>query len=134
MVQDALAGGNGLVVQHLAHHVRKGDGQGVRLGMSQADGKAGLGVTINKENLFSGLGQSHAEVYASCRFANAPLLVDKCHHLGVLGSHPPSKIIDSIRKNLVNGRASSPLLLGKKKGRSIAGTPPKSIADIWFLV
>ena len=43
VVQDALAGGDGLIVQHLAHHVRKGDRQGVRLGMAQADGKAGLG-------------------------------------------------------------------------------------------
>lgn len=43
MIQDALAGGDGLIVQYLAHYFRKGDGQGVRLGMAQADGKAGLG-------------------------------------------------------------------------------------------
>ena len=47
VVQDALAGGDGLIVQHLPHHVREGDGQAIRLGIAQADGKTGLGVAIN---------------------------------------------------------------------------------------
>ena len=47
VVQNALAGGDGLLVQHLSHHVREGDGQAVRLGISQADGKTGLGVAIH---------------------------------------------------------------------------------------
>ncbi len=47
MMQDALAGSDGLIVQHLAHQVREGDGQIVRLGMAQADGKTGLGVYVH---------------------------------------------------------------------------------------
>ena len=52
VMQDALAGGNGLIVQHLAHHVRNGDGQVVRLGMAQADGEAGLGFTSTSKTFF----------------------------------------------------------------------------------
>ena len=37
-MQDALAGGDGLVGQDLAHHVGDRDGQAVRLGIAQADG------------------------------------------------------------------------------------------------
>ena len=47
MMQNTLAGRNGLIVQHLAHHVRKGDRQIIRMGISQADGKTGLGVAIH---------------------------------------------------------------------------------------
>lgn len=134
MMQDALAGSDGLIVQYLAHYFRKGDGQGVRLGMAQAGGKAGLGIAINNQHLFSGLGKSHAEIHTTGSFSHTVLLIDQSDDLGVHGSRPPSKINDSIRKNFVNGEASSPPLLGKKKGRSIAGTPSKSKGDIRFLM
>mgnify|MGYP006919852443 FL=1 len=97
MMQDALAGGDGLIVQYLAHHVRNGDRQGVRLRMAPADGETGLGVTIDQEDLLSALGQSYTEIYASCRFSHTALLIDQSDDLGIHGSQPPSKINDNIR-------------------------------------
>ena len=58
VVQDALAGGDVLIVQHLAHHVREGDGQTVRLGMAQADGEAALRITIDDQHFLSCLKES----------------------------------------------------------------------------
>ena len=52
VMQDALAGGDGLIVQHLTHHVRNGDRQVVRLGMTQADGEADMGFTSTSKTFF----------------------------------------------------------------------------------
>ena len=41
MVQNSLAGREGLVREDLAHHVGEGNGQGVQLGVAQADGETG---------------------------------------------------------------------------------------------
>ena len=57
----------------------------VRLGMAQADSKAGLGVHVNQQNFLSGLGQSHAEIDTTCRFSHTALLIDKGDDLGVHG-------------------------------------------------
>ena len=83
MMQDAFAGGDGLIVQYLAHQVREGDRQIVRLGMPQADGKAGLGVTVHGQHLLPGLGQPNAEIGTSCAFARTAFLIDYGDHLGV---------------------------------------------------
>ena len=37
VMQNALAGGNGLIGQDLAHHVGEGNGELIRLGISQTD-------------------------------------------------------------------------------------------------
>ena len=74
-LQDTLAGLYGLVHEDFPHHVRERDGQGIRLGMAQADGEAGLGVVVDKGDLLSFQGQSHAQVYAACRFTRASFLV-----------------------------------------------------------
>ena len=60
VVQDALAGLDWLVHENTAHRVREGKGQLVRLGIAQADGQAGLGVSIHQQHLLSGLGQPDA--------------------------------------------------------------------------
>ena len=57
VVQDTLAGAQRFVHQNTAHRVREGEGQLVRLGVAQADGQAGLGVSIHQQHLLSGLGQ-----------------------------------------------------------------------------
>lgn len=90
MMQDTLARGDGLIVQHLAHHIRKGNGQIVRLGMAQADGKAGLGIYVNHQNLLSGLGQPNAEIYATGGFSHTALLIDQGDDLGVHGYQLPA--------------------------------------------
>ncbi len=59
VVQDALAGAQRLVHQDAAHRVREGKGQLVRLRVAQADGQAGLGVSIHQQHLLSGLGQPY---------------------------------------------------------------------------
>ena len=62
VVQDALAGGNGLVRQDLPHHVGECDGQLVRLVVAQADGKRCLGVRVHNQDLLSRLSQPYAQV------------------------------------------------------------------------
>ena len=60
VVQDALARAQRLVHEDAAHCVRKGEGQLVRLRVTQADGKAGLGVRVYQQHLLPGLGQPDA--------------------------------------------------------------------------
>ena len=54
----------GAVVHHrqqdAAHRVREGEGQLVRLRVTQADGQAGLRVSIHQQNFLPGLGQPDA--------------------------------------------------------------------------
>ena len=124
VMQDTIPGGDGLIVRHLAHRVREDDGQGVRLWMAQADDKAGLRGHVNQQNLLSSLGQSHAEIYTTCRFSHTALLIDQGDDLGVHGSRPPYKN---------NQWRDFPYpIFGKEKGHSITGTPSKSKADICF--
>ena len=59
VVQDALAGFDWLVHQDAAHRVREGEGQLVRLRVAQADGQAGLRVSIHQQHFLSGLGQPY---------------------------------------------------------------------------
>ena len=75
VVQDALAGAQRFVHEDAAHRVREGKGQLVRLRVAQADGEAGLGVSIHQQHLLSGLRQPDAQVRAGGRFADAALLV-----------------------------------------------------------
>ena len=89
MVQNALAGGDGLVGQDLAHYVRESDGQIVRMGIAQTDCKAGLWITIDQENFFPSLSQSCAEIYTACRFCDTALLIDQGNDLGVHGFSTP---------------------------------------------
>ena len=60
VVQDALARAQRLIHQDAAHCVRQRKGQLVRLRVAQADGQAGLGVSIHQQHLFSGLRQPDA--------------------------------------------------------------------------
>ena len=60
VVQDTLARAQRLVHQDTAHRVGQGKGQLVRLGVAQADGQAGLGVSVHQQHLSPGLGQSDA--------------------------------------------------------------------------
>ena len=60
VVQDALAGAQRLVHEDAAHRVREGKGQLVRLRVAQADGQAGLGVSVHQQHLLSGLRQPDA--------------------------------------------------------------------------
>ena len=89
VVQNALAGGDGLVGQDLAHYVRESDGQIVRMGIAQTDCKAGLWITIDQENFFPSLSQSCAEIYTACRFCDTALLIDQGNDLGVHGFSTP---------------------------------------------
>ena len=59
VVQDTLVGFDRLVHQDAAHRVREGKGQLVRLRVAQADGQAGLGVSIHQQHFLSGLGQPY---------------------------------------------------------------------------
>ena len=56
-VQDALAGFDRLVHENTAHRIGQGKGQLVRLRVAQADGEAGLRVSIHQQHLLSGLRQ-----------------------------------------------------------------------------
>ena len=59
VVQDALAGFDRLVHEDAAHRVGQGKGQLVRLRVAQADGEAGLRVSIHQQHLLPGLGQPY---------------------------------------------------------------------------
>ena len=50
-------------------------GQLVRLGIAQADGQAGLGVSVHQQDLLPGLGQPYPQVGAGGRLADAAFLV-----------------------------------------------------------
>ena len=75
VMQDALAGAYRFVHQDTAHRVREGKGQLVRLGIAQADGQAGLGVSVHQQDLLPGLGQPYPQVGAGGRLADAAFLV-----------------------------------------------------------
>ena len=60
VVQDALAGFDRLVHENTAHRIGQGKGQLVRLRVAQADGEAGLRVSIHQQHLLSGLRQPDA--------------------------------------------------------------------------
>ena len=60
VVQDTLVGFDRLVHEDAAHRVREGKGQLVRLRVAQADGQAGLGVSVHQQHLLSGLRQPDA--------------------------------------------------------------------------
>ena len=52
VVQDALAGFDRLVHENTAHRIGQGKGQLVRLRVAQADGEAGLRVSITSSTFF----------------------------------------------------------------------------------
>ena len=60
VAENALAGFDRLIHQDAAHRVREGEGQLVRLRVTQADGQAGLRVSIHQQNFLPGLGQPDA--------------------------------------------------------------------------
>ena len=60
VVQDALAGAQRLIHQDVAHRVGQGERQLVRLRVAQADGQAGLRVSVHQQHLLPGLGQPDA--------------------------------------------------------------------------
>ena len=85
MVQNALAGRERLVRKDLTHHVREGNRQTVRLSVAQADGKTGLGVVVEQENLFPLLRKSHAQICAGSGLADPALLIGYGDNLSVHG-------------------------------------------------
>lgn len=62
--------------KYLAHEIAQCHWQGIRLRMSQADGRTTLGITISNEHLLSFTGKVNAEIHAGCGFSRASLLVD----------------------------------------------------------
>ena len=93
VMQNALAGGNGLIGQDLAHHVGEGNGELIRLGISQADCLATLRVPVNQQHLFTGLGQPDTEIGAGGCFADTALLVGNGDNLGVHNFTPQYRLV-----------------------------------------
>ena len=75
VVQDTLARFDRLVHQDAAHRVREGEGQLVRLGMTQTDGQTSLRVPVNQQHFLPGLRQPDPQVRAGGCLANAAFLV-----------------------------------------------------------
>lgn len=76
VVKDTLTGRNRLIIQYLAHELCQRHWQGIRLRMSQTDGRTALGITISNEHLLSFTGEINAQVDATGRFTGTALLVD----------------------------------------------------------
>ena len=76
VVKDTLTGRNRLIIQYLAHEIAQRHWQGIRLRMSQTDGRTALGITISDEHLLSFTGKVNAEIHAGCGFSRASFLID----------------------------------------------------------
>ncbi len=74
--QHTLTGRNRLIIQYLAHELCQRHWQGIRLRMSQTDGRTALGITISNEHLLSFTGKVNAEIHAGSGLTCASLLID----------------------------------------------------------
>ena len=58
-----------------AHESGKSARQLVRLRIAKADGQAGLGITVHKQNLFTCISKADAQIDRRCGLANAAFLI-----------------------------------------------------------
>ena len=76
MVKNTFPGRKWHIIEYLAHEIAQCHWQGIRLRMSQADGRTTLGITISNEHLLSFTGKVNAEIHAGSGLTRASLLID----------------------------------------------------------
>ena len=76
MVQNALAGLDGLVIHGFCHQGRKGGGQFIRLLPAHADGQAALRVSVHQQDLLALHRQTDAQIFTGRGLTGAAFLVD----------------------------------------------------------
>ena len=84
MMQNTFSRAYRLIHQNFAHCIRQSKWQLVWLRIAQADRQAALRVSVDQQDLLSGLCQTYSQVRTGCCFANAAFLVgdgdDLCVH------------------------------------------------------
>lgn len=85
VVQDPFTGMQRAVGEDARHCVGQGEGELVRLRMSETDGQAGLRICVDKQHFLSCLCQTDAQIGAGGGFSDAALLVSDGDDLSVHG-------------------------------------------------